>query len=109
MWFFSSSLSQFNKRYPNLFGIEDEEMDEEGKDEGGEGENSGDSGEDAENSFQSKWGWLASVDSVSETIREPWGVVFKMNIVEFLNILSYIKDKANEHKRQMQKYKNSIK
>ena len=108
MWFFSNSLSQFNRRYSNLFGIEDEEEVEEGKDGGREEEDTGDNNSTT-GGFQDKWGWIAAVDSVSETIREPWGVVFKMNIVEFLNIMSYIKDKGIEKKRQMQEYKNKIK
>ena len=107
MQFFSNSLSQFNKRYSNLFGIEDEEKIEEGKDGGREDDDDGDS-EETRNAYQDKWGWIESVDTVSETIREPWSVVFKMNIVEFLNILCYIKDRGDERKRQMQKYKESI-
>lgn len=108
MWFFSEGLLQFNKQYNNLFGIEDEENDEEGEDGTGEAEDSGDTNIN-KNSFEYKWGWISSVDVVSETIREPWSVVFKMNVVEFLNILSYTRDKANEKKRQMEKYKNKIK
>ena len=44
------------------------------------------------------------VNRVSETIREPWGVVFDMGVMEFLNILCYAKDKAAFEKKQIDDY-----
>ena len=109
MQFFSDSLSQFNKGYSSLFGIVDEEENEEGEEPGGKEKTDRDSEETTPNSFSAKWGWIHAVDEVSETTRESWETVFKMNIVEFLNILSYIRDKAAEEKRKMEEYKRSIK
>ena len=101
MWFFSENLSQLNKEYSVLFGIEDGEG-EDGEGEGGEESTTG-------NTFSDKWGWIYQVDTVSETVRVSWDVVFKMNIIEFLNILCYTKDKKEEEKRQMLKMKNKLK
>ena len=104
MWFFSESLSQINKEYSVLFGIEDEEGSEEGN---GEGER--DSEDNSGNTFADKWGWIYQVDTVSECVKASWDVVFRMNVIEFLNILSYNKDKKEEEKRQAQKLKNKLK
>lgn len=101
MWFFSESLSQLNKEYSVLFGIEDEE----GEDGEGEGSKESTTG----NTFGDSWGWIYQVDTVSETVRVSWDEVFKMNIIEFLNILCYIKDKKKEEERQMLKLKNKLK
>lgn len=45
------------------------------------------------------------VDTVSSTIREPWGVVFNMGVKEFFNILCYNKDKADYDKKRIDEYK----
>lgn len=87
----------------------DEEENEEGEESRGKNKDEGDSGETTPNSFSDKWGWIHAVDEVSETTRESWETVFKMNIVEFLNILCYIRDKAAEEKRKMEEYKRKLK
>ena len=84
-----------------MFGIEDEEG-EDGEGEGSEESTTG-------NTFSNSWGWIYQVDIVSETVRASWEVVLNMNIIEFLNILCYIKDKKEEEKRQMLKLRNKLK
>lgn len=44
------------------------------------------------------------VDTVSETIRESWGVVFDMNVVEFINIVCYSKDKLEYKNRKIKEW-----
>lgn len=61
--------------------------------------------EDKGNSFNDKWAWLAAVDEASETIREPWKTVLEMPVMEFLNLLCYSRDKANEKRRMMEEWK----
>ena len=76
-------MGRINKAYPNLFGTPTEEAGTE--DEGGEYEGS---------TFEKQWGWLANVDEVSETLRVSWDTVLEKPAIEFLNVLSYRRDKA---------------
>jgi hypothetical protein len=85
----------------------------------GEEENEGRDGEEQDRDsegepsvftqFNKKWGWFSCVDNVSQTLRTDWETVFSKNIVEFLNILSYAKDKAELEKWQMKEYQNKMK
>jgi hypothetical protein len=74
---------------------EDDDLEE-----GGEEETSG-----GDSEFGIRWKWIATVDRVSETIRDSWEKVFDMNIYEFFNVLCYSIDKANEEKRQLEMWK----
>ena len=58
--------------------------------------------------FTQKWGWISSVDEVANTTRLSWDDVFKKNVVEFLNILCYTKDKANMETQQQKEFMNKI-
>lgn len=44
------------------------------------------------------------MDKVSETIREPWQIVFDMGVVEFLNILCYSMDKAEFERKKIKEW-----
>ena len=48
--------------------------------------------------FGDRWGWLAVVDTVSETKRQSMNETFAQPIIETFNILAYTRDK-NEEKR----------
>jgi hypothetical protein len=37
-----------------------------------------------------------------------WDAVFEKNVVEFLNVLSYSRDKAELEKQQMKEFKNNL-
>ena len=81
-------MATFNKRYARLFNKEDEESSQ-GDEEQGTDEETGPTA-----SFLKQWGWINNVDTVSETMRISWNEVFEMNIVEFLNVVAYTRDKA---------------
>ena len=105
----AKEVSQINKSYGNLFGIVDEEVEEEGEESGGEGE---DGGTDKEadgvpNTFAKKWGWLNLVREVSDTTHLSWADVFSMNILEFLNINCYIRDYNNWQRSEMDKWRRT--
>lgn len=106
MLFFSELISNLNKSFGRLLGIKTEEDDEEGKE---SGEQEEDSGNTKTNRFSDKWGWINLVDEVSKTVGTEWKNVFTMEIREFLNIASYMKDKNRElerlHKEMMSKIK----
>lgn len=52
-----------------------------------------------------KWGWIAWVDTVSETCRCSWNDVFRKPAMEFLNIVCYTRDKNEERKRSIEAWK----
>ena len=79
-------------------------MDRERSDDEGEDE---DSDEEAEGNggFAKKWIWIYYVDKVSEAMRIDWPSVFKLGVYEFLNVMSYVKDKADWEQQEAEKYK----
>ena len=38
-------------------------------------------------------------------MRQPWTETFKMPALEFLNVIAYRKDKAEEERRQIERWK----
>lgn len=109
MLFFSKEISGLNKAYASLFGIEDEDdKDQEGnardsdEDEGTEEDDSS-----VSDDYSRKWGWLAMVDTVSEITRLNWQEVFKLSVIEFLNIACYARDKAEHEKQQVEAWKRT--
>lgn len=45
------------------------------------------------------------IEQVSDLTKETWDNVFQMNVVEFLNIMCYIKDKKAMEKNEIDKFK----
>ena len=91
-------MDSLTSLYPVLFGAD-------GKKGEGQGEEGDDDGADRGTSFHDKWGWVSAVDRVSQTMRTDWDRVYKMPAMEFLNVVSYIKDKTEEEKREIEKWK----
>ena len=103
MFFFSQAISNFNKGFSELFQLDDEKTEEE-IEEPGAGEGSGRAlGENEESYF----GWLALIDNVGELTRDKWDDVFKKNIYEFFNLVSYLQYKSKKQKDQIEKWKQS--
>ena len=50
---------------------------------------------------------MAHVDGVSETIREPWGVVMEMPVTQFFNLMAYRKDKADKERRDIEQWRRT--
>ena len=48
---------------------------------------------------------MASVDAVSETMRTSWDAVFHLAALEFLNVLSYRRDKQAKEKAEIERWK----
>ncbi len=38
-------------------------------------------------------------------MRTDWGTVYRMPVIEFLNVISYIRDKGEEEKKELEKWK----
>jgi hypothetical protein len=53
------------------------------------------------------FGWLTLIDNVGQLTRDKWDDVFKKNIYEFFNILSFLKYKNNKQKEQIEKWKQT--
>lgn len=105
MLFFSKEANDIYKAYTNLFGANDEDMEEEGSDTEGEGTTDGSREKDGDiEGFAYRWGWIYSVDIVSETMKLNWHEVMDLNIIEFLNVRSYIKDKGDWQKKRADEY-----
>lgn len=84
MCFFLQCYKRFTTSYRGLFGKADERSES-------------DSGERVERTENEKhldyWGWYVTLDSLSGKDRTKWDFYLNMNVVAFLNYLSYIKDK----------------
>ena len=104
--FFSNAVNTFNKSYAGLFGLNDEDTDAEGK-QGDQAKDEDSLGEDtAVEGFFQRWGWWHNVDAVSETLRISGDEVLQKSVVEFLNILSYRKDKNNWERESIRRATN---
>ena len=85
----------------------DKEEDEESEGRDDKTEDDGSNGETTFiTEFSKRWGWLSFVDNVAKTINTDWNTVFEKNVVEFLNILSYSRDKAELERIQIKQYQN---
>lgn len=47
------------------------------------------------------------VNNITDVTHIGWYEVFEMNIIEFLNITCYIRDKNNWEKEQMEKWRRA--
>ena len=95
-------MQEINQGFSELLqtgGDENQGQDQEG---GDPGEDSG-TGE----TFGDKWGWIANVDAASETYRCSWDDVMRWTAIEFLNILSYRKDKIAKEKKDIEDWKRT--
>lgn len=90
--------------------MEDEEADEENEERDGENTDDGSNTESTfVTEFSKRWGWISFVDTVAHTINTDWDTVFNKNVVEFLNILSYSRDKTELEKQQIKQFQNKNK
>lgn len=90
--------------------MEDEEGDE--KDKGRDDEEEDGRSEESNSyaaQYNKKWGWISTVDTVAKTLNTDWDTVFNKNVVEYLNVLSYARDKAEFEAYQQKEYMNKIK
>lgn len=88
--FFYSLVHRINQGYVNLFGLE----------ENGQAPAEPDR-------FMEQWGWVYNVDIISETCRQSWDDTWAMPAVEFLNIVSYRKDRSEREQADIEKWKNT--
>jgi hypothetical protein len=85
--------------------VEDKEGDEEGEEPSGEDEvGEGDEGNNYISQFNKRWGWFDWAVTVKEIMSVRLDEVFNVNVVEFLNILCYKKDKCAMEYRQQEEY-----
>ena len=84
MCFFLQTYREFISNYRGLFGKSNER---------GEGDDT----ERVERTEQQKhldyWSWYVTLDNLSGKDRTKWDYFLNMNVVAFLNYLSYIKDR----------------
>lgn len=58
--------------------------------------------------FQAKWQWLIAVDRIANGDALKYEQVYSMRSVEFLNALSFLKDKINNENAELLKQQNRI-
>ena len=80
--FFLQRFEQFNKNYKGLFGQEDGGSDEGSKEEW----------------FNKKWGWYLTLDALSNSRVVDFDKILEFNVVFFLNMIAYYKDKQEYEK-----------
>lgn len=85
------ALSQFNDQYKGLFGTADQELDDEPK-----------TSKSVEDEFQDNFGWVYNASQVAEFERVTLDEVYDLPVVQFLNDLSYLKQKrqVDEHQHR---------
>jgi len=95
--FFLSRISELNEAYENLFEHQTGEHD------GAEQERNIGGSE----GFGERWGWIATLDNLcnGDFTKRPY--YEKMNVIEFLNICSFVKEKqkAEAAQRRMEELK----
>ena len=74
--------------YPNLFNISSEPTE-------------GDGGA-TQSGFSSKWGWIATINNLSNNDRKAWDFFGNMNVTEFLNTVVFYKEHAENEKAKWQ-------
>lgn len=89
--------------------MDDEENEQEGEEQGAEDEDGeGEGGTSYLEKFTNRWGWISWVDSVAETLRVSWDDVFNRGVVEFFNIVCYIRDKRELEAAQQKEYEKKL-
>ncbi len=79
------SLKGLNARFGGLFKQESE----------------GDEDEDGQTSRGFKrWGWIITLDNLSGGDPTKWNHYYNLNVIEFLTVVAYYKDKSDEQERQ---------
>jgi hypothetical protein len=76
------SLEELNGRYSSIFSRRVDESE-------GNGTASSDG-------FGKKWGWVATVDNLANGDGTKWDYYWKLNVVEFLNRVTFAKDKQTK-------------
>ena len=97
-------MQRFNQGYSNLFGLDDLEDKRQDAEEGDEEPNQGGQTNDG---FVDRWCWIYHIDQVAEVRRQSWDEIFSLNVVEFLNMLCYIRDKRNWEKKQREEWRRT--
>lgn len=95
--------------YPVLLGsgveetteVKYEDIERELQGESEPGENDRTTGDD--NWFHKQWGWIVLVNTLANNDRTKWEDILSMQVVEFLNTISFYKDKASYDKQMNEK------
>lgn len=97
--FFLDSLGKFDRRYSRIYHNESVER--------GEGVEQTSKPPHKE-TYYDYWGWFIILDTLSGGDFTKWNYFLDIGVVELLNLLSFQKDKIEEHNRQIDDYKRSV-
>ena len=88
-------MAQLNDSYSELFEISSSKEE-------------GDRGSVEENTRgDTEYSWMGTVDVVSETLRISWHEVYRLPVIEFLNILAYVKERNRKEKEALKRWQQS--
>ena len=88
-------MAQLNDSHSELFEVPSS------KEEGYRGSVEENTGGDTE------YTWLQCIDIVSETLRISWHEVYRISVIEFLNMLAYVKEKNRKEKEVLEKWRRN--
>ena len=88
-------MAQLNDSYSELFEVPSS------KEEGDRGSVEENTGGDTE------YTWLGCIDIVSETLRISWHEVYRIPVIEFLNVLAYVKEKNRKEKEALKRWQQN--
>lgn len=101
MLFFSKVLSNFRKGFLALFQLADDETDNEGERQGEEETVEGNTEKvtDADKNY-----WIMDlIHTFSEFTLTPWDAVWDKNIIEFFNIIAFIREYKRREAEQIKR------
>ena len=85
-----------------MFGLEGD--DDGDKDEGPDAEGKVDGEQEGDNEADRRYHWLRQIDEVAHTKRISWDEVWRMGVIEFFNIVDYIKEKNRRETDAMKQW-----
>ena len=105
MLFFCLSLRAFaEERFKDYDSSDSSEGSE---DEGRADEDGAGEGEEGIDESERRYRWLRQIDEVAHTKRVSWDDVWRMGVIEFYNIVDYIKEKNRREQEAMKQWQVS--
>lgn len=102
MLFFSEALQQFNKGFSYIFGLGNEENDLEDKGQNEEGRTEGVT--ETVTAADKQFALMSQMKAYSDFTNTEWNKVWDVNIIEFFQMLAFIKEYKRKEQEAIRKY-----
>ena len=107
MLFFSKQLVDFNKGFSFIFGLGIEQDDMENEEQEREGGNEKD--KETVTEADEKFGFMSLIHDYSDFTKTKWSEVWEVNIIEFFQMLAFIKEYKRREQEAIKKYQREHK